>query len=62
MAAGAPRLLVVGAGLTGSLLIRQLRILSVPGLQIEIWDKSQAPSGRASTHQRHGVHADLGMQ
>eukprot|EP00038_Savillea_parva_P006386 m.163413 g.163413 ORF g.163413 m.163413 type:complete len:385 (+) comp12303_c0_seq1:140-1294(+) len=57
----APKLLVVGAGLTGSLLWRRLRTL-VPQIDVEIWDKGSAPGGRASTTRRHGGQADLGMQ
>jgi predicted NAD/FAD-dependent oxidoreductase len=59
-----PRVLIVGAGLTGALLWRLLRPLA-SRMDVEVWDKASAVGGRASTSRvgREGhASADLGMQ
>lgn len=64
------RILIIGAGLTGSMLSQLLRThpLSKAGaalqLEVEVWDKSRGSGGRAGTSRisDSGARGDLGLQ
>lgn len=58
---GQSRVLIVGAGLTGSLLWRLLRPLS-DRVDVELWDKATKAGGRACTSSVGAAAADLGLQ
>ena len=56
------RVLIVGAGLTGSMLGSMLK--PVPGVAVEVWEKSRGAGGRAATARFGGgqAQADTGLQ
>eukprot|EP00040_Diaphanoeca_grandis_P034663 m.216045 g.216045 ORF g.216045 m.216045 type:complete len:375 (+) comp33202_c5_seq2:146-1270(+) len=63
--AATKRILIVGAGITGSTLSKLIRDHSIfkSGLvTIEVWDKSRGAGGRASTSRFDSGTADLGLQ
>ena len=58
------RLLIVGAGLTGSLTATVLQRASLP-ITMTVWDKAKGAGGRMSTHRasdRPNLHVDMGAQ
>jgi len=59
---GRPRVLVVGAGLTGCLTAHFLR-RQRPDVEIHVWERATYPAGRFGAATRHGgVVSDLGAQ
>ena len=66
MAAATPRLLIVGAGISGATTAALLRTtLSSSELSITVWDKSRGAGGRMSTSRSSTdarMHVDLGAQ
>ena len=60
-----PKVLVVGGGLTGSLVSSFLRARAPPGgIEIHVWERASYPSGRfgALVQHENGATADLGAQ
>lgn len=58
------RLLIVGAGLTGSMTASFLEKSTLP-LALTVWDKARGAGGRMSTHRDHNqpnLHVDMGAQ
>eukprot|EP00039_Didymoeca_costata_P008396 m.111613 g.111613 ORF g.111613 m.111613 type:complete len:361 (-) comp14064_c0_seq3:965-2047(-) len=55
------KVLVVGAGLTGSAINHLIR-KRAPGIAIEVWDKSRRAGGRATTSRIGESQVDLGLQ
>ena len=58
------KLLIVGAGLTGSLTAALLQRIC-PGLSVTVWDKARGAGGRMSTHRdpnHPNLHVDMGAQ
>ena len=54
-------ILIVGAGFTGSVLCKALRV-TAPELTLTVWEKSRGAGGRQAT-KRHGEHScDIGAQ
>lgn len=59
-------LLIVGAGITGSLtaalLSRLPSMVASQGTAITVWDKARGAGGRMSTHRHQGLQVDMGAQ
>ncbi|XP_034049394.1 renalase-like [Thalassophryne amazonica] len=56
------RVLIVGAGLTGSVCACTLRREMQHQVKVEVWDKARGPGGRMSTSRRESQSVDLGAQ